>query len=332
MIKKIQQLLHIVLLLTITISCETLSPYEPDIISEDSNLKDDCDYIVVIGDTQMYTNILEYYPYYEATMDWIWSQLYYNKNIKCVLHVGDITENNLPGQYELFHSVSAPTAEHIPYIACTGNHDYTWEVGSLITDRYSTLFSEYTKFDKTMENIISSFEENHMENIIVKNEINGERIDIISLEFGPRTEVVEWANAHVSANKDIKYIILTHEHLTSKGELVTKNVYSTAQFRNTTTTSPKKLWDTLIKNNDNILSLICGHNGFYAHRTDVNDYSRKIPQVLFNLQTQANGGDGWIQLWEFPKDSNYVNIYVYNTITRQYHPNSSMFFTFDYID
>ena len=308
-------------LIIIGVSCEKDDLHTPELLLEDPVLKDDCDYIIVIGDTQVYTNDIKYYPYYEATMNWIWSQCKYGKNIRCVLHTGDITENNSPHQYKLFYNVTAPTVALIPYVACIGNHDYTWESINIISDRYSTHFSSYTKFDRNKLDIVNSFEDGRMENIIVKNTINGERVDIISLEFGPRNEVIEWVNTHVQLHPDCKYILMTHEYLSAKGERISTDAYSLRQLRNTTTNTPEQLWEQLVYENNNIVSVLCGHNGFSTHLFTKNSHNRDVLQVLFNLQYQNNGGDGWIQIWEFPLNSDYANVYVYNTITREYHSN-----------
>ena len=308
----------IVTFIIMGVSCEKVDSHTPKFMIEDPVLKDDCDYIIVIGDTQVYTNDIKCYPYYEATMNWIWSQCKHRKNIRCVLHTGDITEHNSPYQYELFYNVTAPTATLVPFVACIGNHDYTWENVNIISDRYSTLFSSYTKFDRTSSEIVNSFEDGRMENIIVKNIINGERIDIISLEFGPRKEVIEWVNAHIKLHPECKYILLTHEYLSAKGERISMDAYSNRQLRNTTTSTPEQLWEQLVYDNNNIVSVLCGHNGFSTHLFSKNSHNRDVPQVLFNLQYQNNGGDGWVQIWEFPLNSDYAKVYVYNTITRQY--------------
>ena len=96
-------------------------------------------------------------------------------------------------------------------------------------------------------------------------------------------------------------------------------------MRNTTVTTPRQLWENLISENDNIVCLLCGHNGFSAHLTTLNKSGRDVEQILFNLQYQANGGDGWVQIWEFPKDKDYATVEVYNTITRQFHPDIHSF-------
>ena len=266
-------------------------------------------------------------------MDWVWSQVKHGKNIKCVLQTGDLTWYNLRDQYEVFLEYTTPLASLIPYISCPGNHDYeyNYDIGNVITDRYSTLFSAYTQFQQVRDRIVDRFERGRMENIIVANEIDGERYDIIALEFGPRTEVIDWVRNHVQANPEIHYILMTHEFLTGKGKIVSNGAsYGLRQLYNTSVTSPMQMWDKLIKDNNNILCVLCGHNGFSAYNTSLNSYEREVPQILFNLQYQANGGDGWIQIWEFIRDEDYVNVSTYNTISRQYHPEPHHSFNFKY--
>ena len=172
-----------------------------------------------------------------------------------------------------------------------------------------------------------------MENIIVKNEINGERIDIVSLEYGARTEVIEWAKQHIRNNPGIRYIILTHEFLTSKGKIIQDQesyAYIDLARGESTYSGPVYIWNNLIKDNNNIVCVLCGHHGFSAHLFTKNSFGREVPQILFNLQYQDHGGDGWVQLWEFPKDSDFANVNTYNTITREYHPDSNHSFKFKY--
>lgn len=293
--------------------------YVPTLVPEDPILKTNCEYIIVIGDTQVYTNTESLYSYFSDTMNWIWSQCKYGKNIKCILQTGDITENNLPSQYEVFRNITQPTAELVPYIACPGNHDYDWTSDFKIVDRNSSLFSSFTAFELTRANILSCFEGGKMENIVVNNIIDGENYNIISLEFGPRKEVVKWINSYLKNHPKDKHILLTHEYLGFESERVINNSHAERYFDTTTSTysTPEELWQNLIKNNDNIVCVICGHNSFIGLLWSNNITGRAVAQSMFNLQFQPNGGDGWIQLWEFPNNENTAKVITYNTITHQ---------------
>lgn len=301
------------------VSCENQKIYEPQplmLMALDENPDFTSEYIVVIGDIQEYTANPAWMPYYEATVQWIYSQYMQGMKIKCVLQVGDLTASNLYNEYQSFYNVTSLLAEEIPYIACIGNHDYTWEPDGEIGDRNQTWFSEYVSFDLTESLIVDRFEEGRMENIIVKNDIWREPYYILVLEFGPRKEVLEWANQYVAAHKDVKFILMTHEYL--KGNSMALNSTAEAQFRDISFSSPEQIWRDLIKDNDNIAWVLCGHNGFYAHLTTENAWGRDVLQVLFNLQYQKNGGDGMIQLWEFPQGQDSATVRIYNTISRQW--------------
>jgi predicted phosphohydrolase len=288
------------------------------------------DYLVVFGDIQEYTASKEAMEYYTKSVNWIESNLFNADTIKCVLQVGDITWTNTKFQWDLFYDSTNSLADKIPYIACIGNHDYTWDSNSQINDRNSTLFSNYTSFNLTKKYIVSYFEESKMDNIIARIPISGKQLYIISLEFGPRKEVIEWANKFVQMHPSYKFILMTHEFLTGDGIRISSNSYAERQLRNTSYSTPEEIWNNLIKYNDNIICVLCGHNGFVKYVTDKNAFGDNVPQILFNLQYQDNGGDGLVQLWEFPYDKNEIHISVFNTITQHYLTDPSTSFVFDY--
>lgn len=303
---------------------------DPKMLAEDPVLNEQSDYIVVIGDIQKYTSQLYNMPYYKATMDWIWSQKQYMKRLNCVLLVGDVSDSNSNEQWKRFQEHSAATAAELPYIVCTGNHDYDWDSNGRINNRNSSRLNGYADFPLTRSRIVEYFEDGKLENIVVANTIQGERYDIISLEFGPRTEVVDWAGSYVSAHPERKFILMTHEFLTGKGARVSSGSYAERQIRNSTWSTPEQVWQRLVKDNDNIVCVLCGHNGFSARLYSVNSAGREVPQILFNLQYQENGGNGLVELWEFPECSDSVNVFVYSTITREKHTGPSTSFKFRY--
>lgn len=300
-------------------------------MNADTHLEEDSEYIVVIGDIQEYTAGKGYDVYYGSTLNWILSQYMLGANIKCILQVGDITNNNTKEQYNVFYRYTLPIAQYIPYVACIGNHDYTWNSQAKINGRRQTLFSDYTSFESIDSLVVARFESGRMENIVVKNHIAGKPYYILSLEFGPRTEVLEWADEYVKRNKNCRFILMTHEFLSHKMERIADNSTAELQFQNTSWSTPEQVWQDLVKENDNIVCVLCGHNGFSAHIYSENSVGRLVPQILFNLQYQPNGGDGLIQLWQFPHNSDTVYINTYSTILQQWYADDEAYkFKFKY--
>lgn len=325
-----KKILYLILLLCV-FGCKKIDFGNPPVlVREDSILNNQSAYMIVLGDIQTYTMDAVNMPYLQNTISWIWSQKQYEKNISSILQVGDVTDCNSTQHWERFYDCTLPIAKEILYVTCVGNHDYDWDAEAKINDRKSTHINKYALFPLTSRSIVEYFEKGRMENIIVANTINGERCDILVLEFGPRVEVLKWADRYVSSHPDRKFILMTHEYLTRAGKRISEESYAELQLRNTTWTTPEQVWQQLVKNNDNIVCVLCGHNGFSAQLFSENSVGRKVPQILFNLQYQNNGGDGWIQLWEFPQQGDSVSVSVYNTITREFHPDPSTSFKFRY--
>ena len=267
--------------------------------------------IYVLGDIQYYTVSNENMQYYKRTLDWI--HKYSGTKICCVMQTGDVSEQNKPGQWKNFFDATVEFGRNHIFVACTGNHDYDWDDEQHIQDRKTTKLSQYALFDKLKENIVAWYEYGSLENVVVRNAVRGRRLDIISLEFGPRTEVLDWALNYVVSNPDTDFILLTHEWLSTEGKRISSNAYSTAQLRNTTTSTPQQIWEKLVYKNDNIRCVVCGHNGFCAQFYTPNETGRDVPQCLFNLQYKPFGGDGLIQQWEFPENTSRTIVRIIDT-------------------
>lgn len=339
---RIRGLIHFWLLLVpfIYVSCEdefaneSLSEeYADTSIPDNSNslqkLRNTSDYLVVYGDLQSYTLNNEKMVFYKRSLSWIDWQLESNVNINAILEVGDVSENNLETQWKRFYDDTYGIASRIPYYVVTGNHDYDWH-NFKIKDRRTTFINKYADFSLTRKNIIAYFEEDSLENYVAI--VNYARnIYLLALEFGPREEVLNWAKLYVQNNSDKQFILMTHEWLTRLGERIKENSFAEAHFKGYSSFStPEDVWNKLVYPNDNILCVLCGHNGFSAKLFSENEIGRKVPQILFNLQYQTNGGNGLVQLWEFPHQSDSVRVCAYDTINDIWFLPDSTTVTFKY--
>lgn len=290
-------------------------------IEPENIFNNNSDYIIVIGDVQEYTDDNYLLQYLNYTFEWIRVQAENHNNISCVLQTGDLTWGNTMHQYNNFEIALGHLGKEVLLIPVTGNHDYDWgsDFSTMeIADRESTHINEISGLEKFDNSIIWRYEENKRDNVIVPITCNGETFYVIALEFGPRKEVVEWARQIVSQNQEKKFILMTHEFLTKEGERIDNGSYAEKHMPNISTSTPEYIWQNLVKSNDNIICVICGHNGFCKYLMSKNDYGRDVPQILFNLQYQKNGGDGMVQIWEFPKGERSIVLSVYSTIRGEY--------------
>lgn len=284
----------------------------------DKNLNRESEYFVVFGDIQEYTVNDKTIYYYDRSVDWIINQLNAKAKIVNILEVGDVTWSNTSQQWQLFYNSTKRIAERIPYFVCTGNHDYTWDTSSKIHERTSTLINDYSHFPLSDSKIKAYYFSYSLENYVAQLS-DSQKTNLLVLEFGPREEVVEWANEYVQSHPDEKFIMMTHEWMTRYGERISVGSWAETQFSGYSSYStPEHLWQSLVKPNNNIICVLCGHNGFTGKYFSQNTTGRDVPQILFNLQYQENGGNGYLQLWEFPQGSDSVNIRVYDTINQSW--------------
>lgn len=309
-------------------ACDSLEepvPAKENIIVDSSTV-----YIAVFGDIQ-YTTNSQYISIYQRSLNWIQQKANEGWLFNCVLHTGDITMNNASSQWGYFFQATKPLAQRIPYVSMIGDHDYTWEDNTHIDDRGSTHFNDYVNFPITKDKIVAWYEKGKMENIVVENTIYGERLDLLVLEFGPREEVVAWADAYVKSHPDHLFILMNHEYLETGGGRRTTGLKCKARLRNTTFTTPELLWKRLIKCNDNIRIVLCGHvGGLYALTLEENDFGREVPQIQHNIQSPDYRYDNWLMIWAFPVESDSASVYIYNTKTERFFDDQQSLFKFCY--
>ena len=310
-------------------SCAKIDDFEnfEDIPNPYAN-KSASEFIAVFGDIQYYTNYSNI-KLFKRSLDWI---EYVAKDLKilCALHTGDVTNSCNSAQWSHFGNAIKGFSKSIPFITNIGDHDYYWD-GAYINSRNDTSFSEHTEFPLVRNMIETAFEEGRMENIVVRNEIHGQRYDFLLLEFGPRKEVVEWAKEWVTSHPDIKYILMNHEYLESGGGRRVSNLKCKLRLRNTTYVTPDELWNELVKHNDNIVCILCGHVGsLYAVTYEKNDFGRDVCQIQHNIQGSGYRYDNWLMVWEFPEDGDDAIISIVNTRTGLLFDSKESLFTFKY--
>ncbi len=290
----------------------------PDLIIDPSS-----EYIMVLGDVQEYTDNKNSVKPLHRTLLWAVSQKHAYDNMACILQVGDVTNSNEGHQWDRFDDAIRNVVEGgLPVFSCTGNHDYRDDGGHVVKDRNSTRINDFLHYCFPDSLVKARFEAGKVENLILRLPLKNISMDLILLEFGPRTEVVDWAIEWVKAHPEQKFMLMTHEMLWSDGELIAPgawNCYARQYFQGTasTWTSPKELVDRLLKPYPNIVAALSGHNGFaLVNDLEQNVNGRPIPLIQFNLQYQENAGDSMALLLRFDKVTSTVDCTVYRVDSR----------------
>jgi predicted phosphodiesterase len=294
-----------------------LVPGEPPAIAKDSFT------VVLLPDTQNYS---EKFPeQYFAQTRWIVENRE-KRNIACVLHLGDITNRNTRPEWENAQKAMHMLDGHVPYFLTLGNHDYS--DGGVCKDR-TTLFNEYFPLSKYKQSKhfggVYDQEPDRLENNYHTFEAGGRKFVVISLEFGPRADVLRWANDVAKKHADREAILITHAYLYSDntrydwkqyGAKQTWNPhsYGVAKATDDDVHDGEEMWQKLITQHENFILTLNGHvlHDGLGQLTSQTPGQRDVHQILVNFQMKPQGGDGWLRLLEFKNDGQTVQTYDYS--------------------
>ena len=254
--------------------------------------------LAILPDTQYYS---EGAPYIFASQtEWLASQNLVK--IPLVIHVGDLVQN--PAANEEWETADAAmrTLEHVglPYIISTGNHDLqSWQRNDADRDPAVELYQRHFNATRSAKASPSTFvgrdETGYSEYHLVEM-TDGVTVGVMALDWRPSDQTLgeaqsmldgEWATTPV--------ILVSHEYL-----YPTMNGKRTDSNNNTATRSVygEWLWDKLIRNNDQIFLVVCGHVPGTGYRMDENKFNHSVMSVLVDYQERHAGGNGYMRLME----------------------------------
>ncbi|MEL7586229.1 MAG: metallophosphoesterase [Prolixibacteraceae bacterium] len=294
---------------------------------------------VLLPDPQTYNKFERNQPLFQLMTSWIADQKK-ELNIQLVLCVGDLVEQNnilVPeGKNGDQNSVEQWTAvrtafsklnNRVPYILCTGNHDYGVKSAE---NRYSQFNSYFPANGNPLtQSLLVEMAANAagvqtLENACYKwKSPFGQSFLIFSLEFAPRAAMLQWAK-EVAARPEYKNhlgVLLTHSYQNSKNELTNNEKYAL-----TDANYGAVIWKDFVQPAGNMRFVFCGHiadselhQGMVSYQEDKNAAGKDVHQMLFNAQREGggwhgNGGDGWLRILEFLPDGKTIKVHTFSPL------------------
>ncbi len=268
--------------------------------------------IVIIPDIQYYTNTPERFHYLESIADYTKREM---RNISVCLQVGDVTNNNEDWQWEnAYQEFFTKLPADLPFVYCLGNHDYG--------DNGYSGKRESNQPDNMRLTGDFSLSNSKYDNYIKLVNLGSQKYAILSLEFAPRNEVLDWANEMINDYSDTYFVILTHAFLNNQGKLFDStdsncdNKYSQKSYKmgGEYLNDSKEIYDKIVFNNTNVKMVICGHclyKDFIATEFVKNSMGNDVPCIMVNYQHDIDGGSGNIGLLAFKNKKFYL--YSYST-------------------
>lgn len=294
---------------------------------------------ILLPDPQTYQKFERNQPLFDLMINWIKDQKEELK-IQLVFCEGDLVEQNNISEpdsingdqnsYQQWHSVSNGFSKLdgvVPYILCTGNHDYGIKSAE---NRYSQFNSYFPPQGNPLNlSMLVEMAPNAQGVLTLENACYhwkspfGQNFLIFSIEFAPRMEILQWARQLAAKDEyqDYTGVVITHSYQDSKGVRTDKEKYPL-----TDANYGKTIWKEFVEPSDNIEFVFCGHvadseshEGQVSYRKDVNHTGNAVHQMLFNAQREGggwhgNGGDGWLRILEFLPDRKTVKVYTFSPL------------------
>ena len=283
--------------------------------------------IAVLPDTQNYS---EKFPdTFMAQTQWL-VENQSARNIAYVLHLGDVTNHNSPEEWKNADRAMRVLEGKIPYAMVPGNHDYSNRGGC--SDR-TTLLNDYFPVSRYQQQPTFGGtydkEPERTENSFHTFTAGGRKFLVLGLEFGPRNDVIRWANEVVAKFADHEAILITHAYMYFDdtrydwSKLGTKQTWNPHNYplakTNDDVNDGQELWDKLVSRHSNFFMTLNGHvlRDGLGKLSSVAPGGKSVHQMLVNFQMRPKGGDGWLRLLEFSADRRSIQVYDYSPTRKQ---------------
>lgn len=270
--------------------------------------------IVILPDTQNYTQFPGNFPQYPAQTKWVWDHRN-TDNIVAVLHNGDVVQHGNQVEVEWQRADTAmSTLENtgqkfphgIPYSIAVGNHDN----GAFAHDDKpfsTTLFNKYFGVARFKDR--AYYGGHHGKNndnswILVR----AGNLDVLmlSLEYrgdlGQDPEILAWAKDVFKAHPNALGIVNSHHIVKANGDFCAEG---------------KQIYDVM-KTVDNVQLMTSGHiKEFRKRRTDTYK-GHTIHSMLADYQDlivkadNCAGGCGYMRIWRFSPQKNQLKVETYS--------------------
>lgn len=155
--------------------------------------------IVLLPDTQTYA---EKYPeVLDSQINWVERNA---GSIDFVLQQGDLTQNNNDKEWEIIHKAFSRLNGKVPYVLAAGNHDMGSAEGKFADVRNSALYNKYFPLNeiRKMPGFGGVGEDGRVDNAYYLFKSGKIKWLVLTLEFGPRNSILDWANGVIAGHPD----------------------------------------------------------------------------------------------------------------------------------
>lgn len=247
---------------------------------------------------------------YDAQTQWIADNAA-KYGIRFVIHLGDVVDQqSKPNQWIVADAAMRKLEDaKVPYSILAGNHDVVtdndyhtpWDQNSG-TDAQRSLNAEpYLKWFPSIraaqqstfrERDSSGFHECHIF------QASGVKFMVLSLSWRISDGAIAWARDVIDRNPTLPVILSNHQllNIDSDGLSPLETDYG------------KMLWETLIRDKDQIFMTLNGHYHGASYLSKTNNFGNPVHQMVVDYQMDYQGGNAMMRLYEVDFTNNKIDV------------------------
>lgn len=297
--------------------------------------------IAILPDTQNYSGSATIGQTYNNMTQWLADNAQ-ARNLAFVTHVGDVAGDATVREFQNAQAAQQLLRDAgIPFTLTLGNHDFGpgGSASNRDTGNFNSVFTqEYMSKDPTYAGAYDQEPGRYDNNYHLIDAPDGTGWIVLNLEFGPRDDVLRWANDVLDQHADRKAMVMNHSYLNWDGRhdsLGGPLLGEGAGYDYGIGNDPRgaqdgeTIWRDVLSKHANVVFVAGGHIfGDGAETlTSYNQYGQPVHQFLVNYQNgvareitgngdpalPTNGGNGAIRLVIVDPKNNAVYTETYFT-------------------
>ncbi len=290
--------------------------------------------VAVLPDTQYYAR--DEPALFEAHAAWVRDERD-RLRTQFVLHLGDIVDDNSVAQWSVAERALDQFEGVLPLALAVGNHDLGTGGSADTRDTRLNDHFDYDAFVAT-HGLVESHVPGRLENALYRMPTPTGDWLVLSLEFGPRPDVLAWAARALEAHPVLPTILITHAYLyedDTRYDARTRPDQFYSPYSYGVAAEPggvqdgQEIFDALVWRFGQIEFVLCGHvlGDGLGRLTSAQEDGGFVHQLLSNFQERERGGEGWLRLLEIDETSATVRVRTVSSQTSAFIPGAPHDFT-----
>ena len=233
--------------------------------------------------------------------------------IVLVIHTGDAVQNNTEQEWNRVSESMGRFEGVVPYLLVAGNHESFVNESKHGPNRDTTMLNKYMPVSRYSDkSCYGDCMNGGSENMFFLMDIEGMKFLLLSIEFAPRIEVLDWANKIVSEHDDRRTIVVTHSYIQSADSKF--NFKLDPLKYNQENTNRDEMWERFVSKHQNIFLVLSSHYFAVRRETSIGKYGNKVHQVMACYLNDEDKLKGWLRIAKFCPKQDKIQFRTYSPV------------------